>query len=49
MIAQRFGQPFPEILARGWIVEKISGAQDCVDAVTPPDVKNPRNDVHSRA
>ena len=47
MIAENLGQTLPEILGRSWVVEKISSAQDCVDAVASSDIKDPRNDLHS--
>jgi hypothetical protein len=49
VIAKSLRQPFPEILTRGWIVEEVAGAQYRVDAIPAADVKNPRNDIHSRA
>src|SRR6266705_2805706 len=49
VIAEPPRQSLPEVLDGIRIVEKVSGAQQGVDAVSAPDIENPVNDLHSRS
>ena len=49
MIAERLRQSFPEVLARGRVVEQVSRAQHRIDAVSAADVEDPRDHLHPRA
>ena len=49
MIAERLGQPFPEVFARCWIVEQVTGAQDRIHAVTSAEVQNLVDYIHPGA
>ena len=49
MVPQRLCESFPEVLARCWIVEQVTGTQDSVHGVTSAEVQNLVNYIHPRA
>ena len=49
MVPQSLCEPFPEVLARCWIVEQVTGAQDRIHAVTSTDVQNLVDYIHPGA
>jgi len=49
MVPQRLCESFPEVLARCWIVEQVTGAQDRIHSVTSAEVQNLVNHIHSGA
>ena len=49
MVPQRLCEPFPEVLARCWIVEQVTGAQDRIHGVASAEVQDLVDHIHPGA